>query len=219
MIQKILASADEAVGDVSDGATLVVGGFGLRDPGESDAPSSGAASEPDGRLEQLRRDDGGSGCSCARARSEDGLLLRRRERRVRAPVPVGRLEVELVPRHARRADAALAPIGVLHAGRWARFIAEARGSDLRRARVRLERGIVRGFHGRRVVDRLATWSIGRRRATSIHGGDCGPDLDRGGRGVVEVELDPGHPHARRLVQRVVVAPRQKRIERRTVRKT
>jgi 3-oxoacid CoA-transferase subunit A len=57
-MNKVVASADEAVRDVPDGATLVVGGFGLCGIRRTHAALVRRGPEPHGRLEQLESTTG-----------------------------------------------------------------------------------------------------------------------------------------------------------------
>ena len=99
-MDKTVASADEAIADLFDGATADGGRLRpVRQPRELIAAIRAQGDqEPDHRLEQLRHDDKGLGILLAqRPGQEDGLQLRRREQDLRAPVPDGKLEVELCP--------------------------------------------------------------------------------------------------------------------------
>ena len=109
VIDKVVSDADAAVADVPDGATLVVGGFGL-----CGIPENLIAALVRRGVANLTAvsnncgvDDWGARASPAQpADPEDGLLLRRRERGVRAAVPERRARGRARPAgHARRADA------------------------------------------------------------------------------------------------------------------
>jgi 3-oxoacid CoA-transferase subunit A len=231
MIQKILASADEAVRDVSDGATLVVGGFGL-----CGIPENLIAALVRRGVKNLTVVSNNCGV-------DDwglGLLLRTRQIRKMVSSYVGEnaeferqflsgeLEVELVPQgtlaERMRAGGAGIPGFYTPAG-VGTLVAE--GKEIKTFDGReyvLERGIVGDF------SMVAAWKADRlgnlvyRKAAR----NFNPMAATAGRisiaeveEVVEVgELDPEAIHTPGVfVQRVVVAPRQKRIERRTVRKT
>ena len=133
MINKVVASADEAVKDISDGATLVVGGFGLCGIPEN--------------LDQRARDRQGAkdltvvSNNCGVDDWGLGLLLQTRQIRKMVSSYVGEnaeferqylageLEVELVPAgHARRADARRRRRhpGVLHAAGVGTLVAEGK---------------------------------------------------------------------------------------------
>ena len=90
MINKVVASADEAIRDIPDGMTLVVGGFGL-----CGIPENLIAALVRKGVKDLTCvsnnagvDDWGLGTAPADAADpQDGLVVRRRERGVRAAVP------------------------------------------------------------------------------------------------------------------------------------
>jgi 3-oxoacid CoA-transferase subunit A len=230
MIQKIVASPDEAVRDVADGATLVVGGFGL-----CGIPENLIAALVRRGVRKLTVVSNNCGV-------DDwglGLLLRTRQIRKMVSSYVGEnaeferqflsgeLEVELVPQgtlaERMRAGGAGIPGFYTPAG-VGTLVAE--GKEIKTFDGReyvLERGIVGDF------SMVAAWKADRlgnlvyRKAAR----NFNPMAATAGRisiaeveEVVEVgELDPEAIHTPGVfVQRVVVAPRQKRIERRTVRK-
>ncbi len=226
-----MANADEAVADVPEGATLVVGGFGL-------------CGIPENLIAALRR----RGVSNLTAVSNNcgvdgwglGLLLANRQIRKMVSSYVGEngeferqylsgeLEVELVPQgtlaERMRAGGAGIPAFFTPTG-VGTLVAE--GKETRAIDGReyvLERGIVGDF------SLVAAWKgdrlgnlVYRRAARNFN-----PVAATAGKiSIAEVEelvdvgdLDPENVHTPGIfVQRVVVAPREKRIERRTVRKT
>ncbi len=231
VINKVVANADEAVADVPEGATLVVGGFGL-------------CGIPENLIAALRR----RGVSNLTAVSNNcgvdgwglGLLLGNRQIRKMVSSYVGEngeferqylsgeLEVELVPQgtlaERMRAGGAGIPAFFTPTG-VGTLVAE--GKETRAIDGReyvLERGIVGDF------SLVAAWKgdrlgnlVYRRAARNFN-----PVAATAGKiSIAEVEelvdvgdLDPENVHTPGIfVQRVVVAPREKRIERRTVRKT
>ncbi|HEY1435514.1 MAG TPA: CoA transferase subunit A [Thermoanaerobaculia bacterium] len=230
MIDKVLASADEAVRDVSDGATLVVGGFGLCGIPENLIAALVRRGVKDLTIvsNNCGVDDWGL-----------GLLLRTRQIRKMVSSYVGEnaeferqflsgeLEVELVPQgtlaERMRAGGAGIPGFYTPAG-VGTLVAE--GKETRNFDGRdylLERGLVGDFA------MVAAWKADRlgnlvyRKAAR----NFNPMAATAGKiSVAEVEelvevgqLDPEAVHTPGVfVQRVVVVPRQKRIERRTVRK-
>ena len=230
MIDKVLASADEAVRDVSDGATLVVGGFGLCDIPENLIAALVRRGVKDLTIvsNNCGVDDWGL-----------GLLLRTRQIRKMVSSYVGEnaeferqflsgeLEVELVPQgtlaERMRAGGAGIPGFYTPAG-VGTLVAE--GKEVKSFDGRdylLERGIVGDFAmvAAWKADRLGNL-VYRKSARNFN-----PMAATAGNiTVAEVEelvevgaLDPESVHTPGVfVQRVVVAPRQKRIERRTVRK-
>jgi 3-oxoacid CoA-transferase subunit A len=230
MIDKVVASADAAVADVADGATLVVGGFGLCGIPENLIGALGRRGVRNLTVvsNNCGVDDWGL-----------GLLLRARQIRKMVSSYVGEnaeferqflsgeLEVELVPQGTLaeriRAGGAGIPgfytptgVGTLVAGGK-----EARSFDGRD--YVLERGIVGDF------SLVAAWK-GDRLGNLVYrkaARNFNPMAATSGRvSIAEVEelvevgaIDPENVHTPGVfVQRVVVAPRQKRIERRTVRK-
>ncbi len=230
MISKVVASADEAVRDIPDGATLVVGGFGL-------------CGIPENLIAALVR----RGVKNLTAVSNNcgvddwglGLLLKSRQIRKMVSSYVGEnaeferqflsneLEVELVPQgtlaERMRAGGAGIPAFYTPAG-VGTLVAE--GKETRAFDGReylLERSIVGDF------SLVAAWKADRlgnlvyRKAAR----NFNPMAVTAGRiSIAEVEelvpagqLDPDCIHTPGVfVNRVVVAPREKRIERRTVRK-
>jgi 3-oxoacid CoA-transferase subunit A len=231
MIDKVLASADDAVRDVPDGATLVVGGFGL-----CGIPENLIAALVRRGVKDLTVVSNNCGV-------DDwglGLLLRTRQIRKMVSSYVGEnaeferqflsgeLEVELVPQgtlaERMRAGGAGIPGFYTPAG-VGTLVAEGKETkEFDGREYVLERGIVGDFAmvAAWKADRLGNL-VYRKSARNFN-----PMAATAGRisiaeveEVVEVgELDPECIHTPGVfVQRVVVAPRQKRIERRTVRKT
>lgn len=230
MIDKVLASADEAVRDVPDGATLVVGGFGLCGIPENLIAALVRRGVKDLTIvsNNCGVDDWGL-----------GLLLRTRQIRKMVSSYVGEnaeferqflsgeLEVELVPQgtlaERMRAGGAGIPGFYTPAG-VGTLVAE--GKEIKSFDGRdylLERGIVGDFAlvAAWKADRLGNL-VYRKSARNFN-----PMAATAGKiTVAEVEeivdvgaLDPESVSTPGVyVQRVIVAPRQKRIERRTVRK-
>lgn len=230
MIDKVVSSADEAVADVFDGATLVVGGFGL-------------CGIPENLIAALVR----SGVKDLTVVSNNcgvddwglGLLLKTRQIRKMVSSYVGEnaeferqflsgeLEVELVPQgtlaERMRAGGAGIPAFYTPAG-VGTLVAE--GKETREIEGReylLERGIVGDF------SLVAAWKADRlgNLVYRMAGRNFNPMAATAGRiCIAEAEelvdvgsLDPeAVPTPGVYVQRVLVAPREKRIERRTVRK-
>jgi 3-oxoacid CoA-transferase subunit A len=230
MIDKVVASPDEAVRGVTDGATLVVGGFGL-------------CGIPENLIAALVR----SGVKDLTVISNNcgvddwglGLLLRTRQIRKMVSSYVGEnaeferqflsgeLEVDLVPQgtlaERMRAGGAGIPGFYTPAG-VGTLAAEGKETKVFDGREYvLERGIVGDF------SLVAAWKADRlgnlvyRKAAR----NFNPMAATAGRiSIAEVEelvpvgaLDPEAIHTPGVfVHRVVVAPREKRIERRTVRK-
>ena len=99
-LDKVVGSAAEAVADIGDGATLAVGGFGL-----CGVPSvliaalleQGVTGLSSGVQQLRRRRLGPRACCCGQPHRPDDVVVRRREQGVRAAVPPGELEVELMP--------------------------------------------------------------------------------------------------------------------------
>lgn len=230
MIDKVVASADEAVSDVFDGAQLVVGGFGL-------------CGIPENLIAALvRRGVGGLTVVSNNCGVDDwglGLLLRTRQIRKMVSSYVGEnaeferqflsgeLEVELVPQGtlAERIRAGGAGIPAFFTPTGAgTLVAEGKETRVLNGReYLLERGIVGDFSlvAARKADRLGNL-VYRKAAMNFN-----PMAATAGRvSIAEVEelvevgqLDPECVHTPGVfVTRVVVAPREKRIERRTVRK-
>jgi 3-oxoacid CoA-transferase subunit A len=230
MIDKVVASADAAVADVSDGATLVVGGFGL-------------CGIPENLIAALvRRGTKGLTVVSNNCGVDDwglGLLLRTRQIRKMVSSYVGEnaeferqflsgeLEVELVPQgtlaERMRAGGAGIP-GFYTPTGVGTLVAQGKETKVFDGReYLLERGIVGDF------SLVAAWK-GDRLGNLVYrkaARNFNPMAATAGKiAVAEVEelvdvgsLDPESVHTPGVfVQRVVVAPREKRIERRTVRK-
>jgi 3-oxoacid CoA-transferase subunit A len=230
VIDKVVPSADAAVADVPDGATLVVGGFGL-------------CGIPENLIAALVR----KGVKNLTAVSNNcgvddwglGLLLGRRQIRKMVSSYVGEnadferqflsgeLEVELVPQGtlAERMRAGGAGIPAFFTPTGVGTLV-AQGKEVREIDGReyvLERGIVGDF------SLVAAWK-GDRMGNLVYrkaARNFNPMAATAGRvSIAEVEelvdvgeLDPENVHTPGIfVNRVVVAPREKRIERRTVRK-
>jgi 3-oxoacid CoA-transferase subunit A len=230
MLDKVVASADEAVRDVQEGATLVVGGFGLC--GIPENLIAALVRRGIGKLTVVSNNCGVDDWGL-------GLLLRNRQIRKMVSSYVGEnaeferqflsgeLEVELVPQGtlAERMRAGGAGIPAFYTPAGAGTLV-AEGKETRQFDGRdylLERGIVGDF------SMIAAWKADRlgnlvyRKAAR----NFNPMAATAGRvSIAEVEelvevgeLDPECVHTPGLfVNRVVVAPREKRIERRTVRK-
>ncbi len=230
MINKVVASADEAVADVFDGATLVVGGFGL-----CGIPENLIAALVRKGVKDLTVVSNNCGV-------DDwglGLLLKPRQIRKMVSSYVGEnaeferqflsgeLEVELVPQgtlaERMRAGGAGIPAFFTPAGVGTLV---AQGKETRSFDGReylLERGIIADF------SLVAAWRADRlgnlvyRKAARNFNPMA---VTAGTIAIAEVEelvavgqLDPECVHTPGVfVKRVVVAPREKRIERRTVRK-
>ncbi len=231
MIDKVVASADEAIADVPDGATLVVGGFGL-----CGIPENLIAA-------MVRRGSKGLTVVSNNCGVDDwglGLLLRTRQIRKMVSSYVGEnaeferqflsgeLEVELVPQgtlaERMRAGGAGIP-GFYTPTGVATLVAEGKETKIFDGREYvLERGIVGDF------SLVAAWK-GDRMGNLVYrkaARNFNPMAATAGRiSIAEVEelvepgkLDPECVHTPGVfVRRVVVAPREKRIERRTVRKS
>jgi 3-oxoacid CoA-transferase subunit A len=230
MIDKVVASADAAVADVRDGATLIVGGFGLCGVPENLIRALGQRGVKDLTVvsNNCGVDDWGL-----------GLLLRARQIRKMVSSYVGEnaeferqflsgeLEVELTPQgtlaERMRAGGAGIPAFFTPTG-VGTLVAE--GKEVRQFDGReyvLERSVVGDFA------LVAAWK-GDRLGNLVYrkaARNFNPMVATAGRiSIAEVEelvevgaLDPENVHTPGVfVQRVVVAPRQKRIERRTVRK-
>jgi 3-oxoacid CoA-transferase subunit A len=230
MIDKVVPSAHDAVRDVHDGATLVVGGFGL----------CGIPENLIGALVQKGvKDLTVVSNNCGVDDWGLGLLLKTRQIRKMVSSYVGEnaeferqflsgeLEVELVPQGtlAERMRAGGAGIPAFYTPAGAGTLV-AEGKESRRFDGReylLERSVVGDF------SLVAAWKADRmgnlvyRKAAR----NFNPMAVTAGRiSIAEVEelvevgsLDPECIHTPGVfVKRVVVAPRQKRIERRTVRK-
>jgi 3-oxoacid CoA-transferase subunit A len=228
MLQKVVSGADEAVADISDGATLVVGGFGL-------------CGIPENLIAALvRRGVKGLTVVSNNCGVDDwglGLLLANRQIRKMVSSYVGEnaeferqflsgeLEVELVPQGtlAERMRAGGAGIPAFYTPAGAGTLV-AEGKETRTFEGRdylLERGIVGDF------SLAAAWK-GDRLGNLVYrksARNFNPMAVTAGRiAIVEVEelvevgsLDPECVHTPGVfVNRMIVAPRQKRIERRTV---
>jgi 3-oxoacid CoA-transferase A subunit len=230
MIDKVVASADEAVKDINDGATLVVGGFGL-----CGIPENLINALVKKRVRDLT-------CVSNNAGVDDwglGLLLRTKQVRKMVSSYVGEnaeferqylageLEVEFVPQgtlaERMRTGGAGIPAFFTPAG-YGTIVAD--GKETRQFDGRMyvmERGIVGDFAlvAAQKGDRLGNL-VYRKTARNFNpmaataGKICIAEVEE----LVEPgELDPDHVHTPGIfVQRVVVAKRQKRIEQRTVRK-
>jgi 3-oxoacid CoA-transferase subunit A len=228
VIDKVVSSADEAVAEVFDGATLVVGGFGL-----CGIPENLIAALVRKKVKDLTVVSNNCGV-------DDwglGLLLRTRQIRKMMSSYVGEnaeferqfisgeLEVELIPQgtlaERMRAGGAgipgfFTPTGV---GTLVASGKETRNFDGRE--YVLERGIVGDF------SMVAAWK-GDRYGNLVYrkaARNFNPLAATAGRvSIAEVEalvepgeLDPECVHTPGVfVNRLVVAPREKRIERRTV---
>ena len=230
MIDKVVASADAAVADVGDGAMLVVGGFGL-----CGIPENLIAALVKKGVRNLTAVSNNCGV-------DDwglGLLLARKQIRRMVSSYVGEnaeferqflsgeLEVELVPQGtlAERMRAGGAGIPAFYTPTGVGTLV-AEGKEVRQFEGRdyvLERGIVGDF------SLVAAWK-GDRMGNLVYrkaARNFNPMAATAGRvTIAEVEqlvepgeLDPDGVHTPGIfVNRVVVAPRVKRIERRTVRK-
>jgi 3-oxoacid CoA-transferase subunit A len=230
VIDKVVANAREAVSDVFDGATLVVGGFGL-----CGIPENLIRALVDKGVRDLTVVSNNCGV-------DDwglGLLLRTRQIRKMMSSYVGEnaeferqflsgeLDVELVPQgtlaERMRAGGAGIP-GFYTATGVGTLVAE--GKEIRAFDGReyvLERGIVGDF------SLVAAWK-GDRYGNLVYrkaARNFNPMAATAGKiSIAEVEelvepgdLDPECVHTPGVfVQRVLVAPREKRIERRTVSK-
>jgi len=230
MIDKVVASADEAIRDISDGATLVVGGFGL-------------CGIPENLIAALVR-HGVRGLTvvsnnCGVDDWGLGLLLQTRQIRKMVSSYVGEnaeferqflsgeLEVELVPQgtlaERMRAGGAGIPAFYTPTG-VGTLVADGKETKVIDGReYLLERGIVGDF------SLVAAWK-GDRMGNLVYrkaARNFNPMAATAGKvSVAEIEelvevgeLNPECVHTPGVfVQRVVVASRQKRIERRTVRK-
>jgi 3-oxoacid CoA-transferase subunit A len=230
MIDKVVASADAAVADVPDGATLVVGGFGL-----CGIPENLIAALVRRGVKNLTVVSNNCGV-------DDwglGLLLRTRQIRKMVSSYVGEnaeferqflsgeLEVELVPQGSlaerMRAGGAGIP-GFYTPTGVGTLVAQGKETKVFDGReYLLERGIVGDFAlvAAWKGTASATSSTGRPRATSIRWPPRrGRSRSRKSRSSSKSGLWSPRASTRRgvFVQRVVSAPRQKRIERRTVRK-
>jgi 3-oxoacid CoA-transferase A subunit len=230
MMNKVVGSADEAVRDVADGATLVVGGFGL-------------CGIPENLINALvKRGVKGLTCVSNNAGVDDwglGLLLQTKQIRKMVSSYVGEnaeferqylageLEVEFVPQgtlaERMRAGGAGIPAFFTPAG-YGTIVAEGKETrDFDGRMFVMERGIVGDF------SMVAAWKgdrygnlVYRKSARNFNpmaataGKVCIAEVEE----LVEVgTLDPDNVHTPGIfVHRVVVTPRVKRIEQRTVTK-
>ncbi len=230
MINKLVASAAEAVKDINDGSTLVVGGFGL-------------CGIPENLINALV-ESGVKNLTCVsnNAGVDDwglGLLLQTKQIRKMVSSYVGEnaeferqylageLEVEFCPQgtlaERMRAGGAGIPAFFTPAG-YGTIVADGKESrDFDGRMYVMERGIVGDF------SLVAAWKgdrygnlVYRKSARNFNpmaataGKICIAEVEE----LVEVgELDPDHVHTPGVfVHRLIVAPRKKRIEQRTVRK-
>jgi 3-oxoacid CoA-transferase A subunit len=229
MINKVVASASEAVQDIANGSTLVVGGFGL-------------CGIPENLINALvEKKITGLTCVSNNAGVDDwglGLLLQTKQIRKMVSSYVGEnaeferqylaneLEVEFVPQgtlaERMRAGGAGIPAFYTPAG-YGTVVAE--GKETREFDGRMyvmERGIVGDF------SLVAAWKgdrlgnlVYRKSARNFNpmaataGKICIAEVEE----LVEPgELDPDGIHTPGIfVHRMIVAPREKRIEQRTVR--
>lgn len=230
MINKVVASADEAVKDISDGATLVVGGFGL-------------CGIPENLINALvKRGVKNLTCVSNNAGVDDwglGQLLQTKQVRKMVSSYVGEnaeferqfladeLEVEFCPQgtlaERMRAGGSGIPAFFTPAG-YGTVVAE--GKETREFDGKMyvmERGIVgdfslvaawRGDRLGNLVYRKSARNFNPMAATA--GRVCVAEVEE----LVEPgEIDPDHVHTPGVfVHRLVVAKRVKRIEQRTVRK-
>ncbi|HUP63196.1 MAG TPA: CoA transferase subunit A [Thermoanaerobaculia bacterium] len=231
MINKVVATADEAIKDIADDSTLVVGGFGL-------------CGIPENLINALVK-KGVQGLTCVsnNAGVDDwglGLLLQTRQIRKMVSSYVGEnaeferqflageLEVEFVPQgtlaERMRAGGAGIPAFFTPAG-YGTVVAQ--GKETREFDGRnyvMERGIVGDFslvaawRGDRLGNlqyRKSARNFNPMAATA--GKVCIAEVEQ----LVEPgQLDPDCVHTPGIfVHRMIVAPRVKRIEQRTVRKT
>lgn len=230
MIDKVVATADEAIGDLRDGMTLVVGGFGL-------------CGIPENLIDALVR-KGVKDLTCVsnNAGVDDwglGLLLKTRQIRKMVSSYVGEnaeferqylsgeLEVEFAPQgtlaERMRAGGAGIPAFFTPAG-FGTTVADGKETrEFDGQMYVMERGIVGDFSlvAAWKADRLGNL-VYRKTARNFNpmaataGRVCVAEVEE----LVEVgSLDPDQIHTPGVfVHRVVVAPRKKRIEQRTVRK-
>jgi 3-oxoacid CoA-transferase A subunit len=230
VINKVVASADDAVRDIRDGALLVVGGFGL-------------CGIPENLINSLvRRGVRDLTCVSNNAGVDDwglGLLLKTKQVRKMVSSYVGEnaeferqflageLEVEFVPQgtlaERMRAGGAGIPAFFTPAG-YGTVVAEGKETrEFDGTPFVMERGIVgdfslvaawRGDRLGNLVYRKTARNFNPMAATA--GKICIAEVEE----LVEPgQLDPDCIHTPGVfVHRLVVAPRQKRIEQRTVRK-
>ncbi len=230
MMNKVVASADEAVKDIANGATLVVGGFGL-------------CGIPENLIQALvKRGVKDLTCVSNNAGVDDwglGLLLQTKQIRKMVSSYVGEnseferqflageLEVEFVPQgtlaERMRTGGAGIPAFFTPAG-YGTIIAD--GKETREFDGRMyvmERGILGDFSlvAAHRADRFGNL-VYRKTARNFNpmaataGRICIAEVEE----LVEPgEINPDHVHTPGIfVHRVVVARREKRIEQRTVRK-
>ena len=229
MINKVVDSAEEAIRGIGDGMTLVVGGFGLCGIPENliDALVKSGAKELTCVSNNAGVDDWGL-----------GLLLQTRQIRKMVSSYVGEnaeferqylageLEVEFVPQgtlaERMRAGGAGIPAFFTPAG-YGTIVAEGKETrEFDGNHYVMERGIVGDF------SLVAAWKgdrygnlVYRKTARNFNpmaataGRICVAEVEE----LVEVgDLDPDHIHTPGIfVHRLIVAPRKKRIEQRTVR--
>src|SRR6266545_373678 len=229
MINKVVASADEAVRDVFDGATLIVGGFGL-----CGIPENLIAALVVRGVKNLTAVSNNCGVD------DWGLGLLLKSRQIRRMVSSyvgenaeferqflsGELEVDLIPQgtlaERMRAGGAGIPAFFTPAGAGT-LVAEGKETRVFGGReCILEESVVGDF------SLVAAWK-GDRQGNLLYrhsARNFNPMAATAGRiCIAEVEelvepgeLDPDGVHTPALyVDRVVVVPREKRIERRTVR--
>ncbi|MBI2923978.1 MAG: CoA transferase subunit A [Planctomycetes bacterium] len=230
MINKLVASADEAIRDIQDGMTLVVGGFGL-------------CGIPENLIAALvRKKVKGLTCVSNNAGVDDwglGLLLQTKQIRKMVSSYVGEnaeferqflsgeLEVEFAPQgtlaERMRAGGAGIPAFYTPAGYGTKIAEGKETREFGGKHYVMERGIVGDF------SLVAAWKADRTgnlvfRKTARN---FNPMAATAGKiCVAEVEelvetgaLDPDQIHTPGVfVHRLIVAPRVKRIEQRTVRK-
>ncbi|MGA7615481.1 MAG: CoA transferase subunit A [Thermoanaerobaculia bacterium] len=231
MIDKVVSGADEAVSDIPDGATLIVGGFGL-------------CGIPENLIAALvRRGVKDLTCVSNNAGVDDwglGLLLQTRQIRKMVSSYVGEnaeferqylageLEVEFAPQgtlaERMRAGGAGIPAFFTPAG-YGTIVAEGKETrEFDGKNYVMERGIVGDF------SLVAAWKGDRFGNLVFHktARNFNPMAATAGKiCIAEVEelvepgeLDPDAIHTPGIfVHRLVVAPREKRIEQRTVRKS
>lgn len=229
MINKVVDSAEEAIRGIADGMTLVVGGFGL-------------CGIPENLIDALVK-SGAKGLTCVsnNAGVDDwglGLLLQTRQIRKMVSSYVGEnaeferqylageLEVEFVPQgtlaERMRAGGAGIPAFFTPAG-FGTIVAEGKETrEFDGNHYVMERGIVGDF------SMVAAWKgdrygnlVYRKTARNFNpmaataGRICVAEVEE----LVEVgDLDPDHIHTPGIfVHRLIVAPRKKQIEQRTVR--
>jgi 3-oxoacid CoA-transferase subunit A len=230
VINKVVGSAAEAISDVTDGMTLVVGGFGL-----CGIPENLIQALVEKEVRELT-------CVSNNAGVDDwglGLLLQTRQIRKMVSSYVGEnaeferqflageLEVEFVPQgtlaERMRAGGAGIPAFFTPAG-YGTVVAEGKETrEFDGNHYVMERGIVGDF------SMVAAWKgdrlgnlVYRKTARNFNpmaataGRICIAEVEE----LVEVgELEPDGVHTPGIfVHRVIVAPREKRIEQRTIRK-